>query len=163
MANGGISVSTRRINPGWAKKIAANLKSLAKKEVAVGFPRGGKAASLTYDNGASVLDVAVWNQFGTKDIPARPFMDQGTEAMIADVKGEMAAVARMANRKEVDAGQALKKMGDFGVKSIQLAITDGTYEPNAPSTKRRKKSDKPLIDTGKMRQSVASVVRERTN
>ena len=96
-------------------------------------------------------------------IPARPFMDQGTEAMIADVKGEMEAVAKQANRREVSAMQALKKVGLFGEKSIQEAITDGTYEPNASSTVSRKKSSKPLIDTGKMRQSVASVVRDRTD
>ena len=172
-----------------------------KKEVAVGFPAGGKAASSTYDNGMSVLSVAASNQFGNdidhpggtpymigaggkaifvkKDspgaarlpktkphrikIPARPFMDHATEAMIADVKGEMEAVAKQANRREVSAAQALKKIGLFGEKSIQEAITDGMYEPDAPSTVRRKKSSKPLIDTGKMRQSVASVVRDRTD
>lgn len=201
MAKGGFKITTKQLNPGWAKKIAKNIKGLTKKEVAVGFPAGGKAASLTYDNGMSVLDVAIANQFGAdinhpggtpymigsdgkaifvkKDspdaarlpktkphrikIPARPFMDQGTEAMIADVKGEMEAVAKQANRREVSAEQALKKVGLFGEKSIQEAITDGTYEPNAPSTVRRKKSSKPLIDTGKMRQSVASVVRDRTD
>lgn len=163
MAKGGFKVATRQVNPGWAKKIAKNIKGLAKKEVAVGFPRGGEAASLTYDEGASVLDVAVWNQFGTKHIQARPFMDYGTEAMIADVKGEMEAVAEQANRREISADQALRSIGVFGEKSIQEAITDGMYAPNAPQTVKRKGSSKPLIDTGKMRQSVASVVRDRTD
>lgn len=211
MAKGGFNVTTRQLNPDWARKIAKNLKLLKAKEVAVGFPRGGKAASLTYDNGMSVLDVAVVNQFGAdinhpggtpyikemtgnglssmggaeykvrfvkKDdpraarlpktkphrinIPARPFMDQGTEAMIADVKDEMAEVARMANRREISAAQALKNVGAFGEKSIQEAITDGTYEPNAPSTIRKKGSNKPLQGKrGLLRQSVASVVRGR--
>lgn len=208
----GFSVTTKQLNPGWAKKIAKNIEGLAKKEVAVGFPAGGKAASLTYDNGMSVLDVAASNQFGadidhpggtaylremtsngayagggaeykvrfvknsdpraahlpkTKPhrikIPARPFMDEATEAMIADMRDEMEAVAKMANLREINAEQALKRIGLVGEKSIQEAITDGTYEPNAPSTVRRKKSSKPLIDTGKMRQSVASVVRDRTS
>lgn len=200
MAKGGFKITTRQLNPDWAKKIAKRIKGLTKKVVAIGFPRGGKAASLTYDNGMSVLDVAVVNQFGadidhpggtpymigkdgkavfvSKDspgveglpvtkphkikVPARPFMDQGTEKIIADVKGEMAAVAKQANRNEINADQALAKVGVFGVAAIQEAITDGTYEPNAASTKRRKKSEKPLIDTGKLRQSVASVVRDRT-
>lgn len=212
MASGGFKITTKQTNPGWAKKIAANIKGLASKEVAVGFPVGGKAASVTYDNGMSVLDVAVANQFGadidhpggtayikemagnglssmgsaeyrvrfisnddpraatalrTKPhrikIPARAFMDQGTERLIADVGKDMEAVAKQANRREVNAAQALKKIGVFGEKCIQEAITDGTYEPNAPSTVRRKQSNKPLMDTGKMRQSVASVVRDRTD
>lgn len=200
MANGGFKVTTRQLNPGWAKKIAANIQSLAKKEVAIGFPRGDKAASITYDNGMSVLDVAVVNQFGadidhpggtpymigsdgkaifvkkgspgaaslpkTKPhkirVPARAFMDQGTERIIEDVKGEMASVAKQANRREISAGQALKTIGVFGEKCIQEAITDGTYEPNATATVRRKKSNKPLINSGNMRRSVASVVRDRT-
>ena len=201
MAKSGFRVTTKQLNPGWAKKLAKNIEGLVKKEVAVGFPAGGKAASMTYDNGMSVLDVAIANQFGadinhpggtpymigangkaifvakgspgaarlpkTKPhrirIPARPFMDQATEAIIADVKGEMEAVAKQANRREINAAQALREFGLFGEKCIQEAITDGTYEPNAASTKRRKKSSKPLINTGKMRQSVASVVRGRTD
>ena len=35
---------------------------------------------------------------------------------------------------------------------------EGDFEPNAPSTIRKKKSDKPLIDTGRMRQSVMTVI-----
>lgn len=164
MAKSGFKITARQTNPNWAKKIAKAIGELARKEVAIGFPRGGKAASLTYDNGASVLDVAVWNQFGVPGhIPARPFMDQGTESMIADVKGEMEAVAKQANRREISANQALKKVGLFGEKSIQAAITDGVYEPNALATVKAKGSSKPLIDTSKMRQSVASVVRDRTD
>ena len=201
MAKNGFNITTRQTNPGWAKKLAKNIEGLVKKEVAIGFPAGGKAASSTYDNGASVLEVAVWNQFGadinhpggtpymigadgkaifvakgspgsarlpkTKPhrikIQARPFMDQATEKIIADAKGQMAVVAKQANRREINANQALRKVGLFGEKCIQEAITDGTYEPNAASTKRRKRSSKPLIDTGKLRQSVASVVRDRAD
>ena len=64
MAKGGFKITTRQSNPEWAKKIAKNIKGLTKKEVAVGFPAGGGKASQTYDNGMSVLDVAIVNQFG---------------------------------------------------------------------------------------------------
>ena len=48
-----------------------------------------------------------------------------------------------------------------GVGLVQEKIESGSYEPNAPSTIRKKKSDKPLIDTGRMRQSVKYVIRKK--
>ena len=59
------------------------------------------------------------------------------------------------------AEQSLKQIGVFGVGLVQEKIESGSYEPNAPSTIRKKKSDKPLIDTGKMRQSVKYVIRKK--
>ena len=61
------------------------------------------------------------------------------------------------------AEQALKKVAVVAESAIREAITDGVYEPNAASTKRKKRSSKPLQDKGKLRQAVASVVRERTD
>jgi hypothetical protein len=58
------SVSVKHSDPDWAKKIAARLEALTGKTVVAGFPKGSDKASQTYDNGASVLDVAVWNNFG---------------------------------------------------------------------------------------------------
>ena len=37
---------------------------------------------------------------------------------------------------------------------VQKTIKEGSFVPNAPSTIRKKGSDKPLIDTGRLRQSV---------
>ena len=41
---------------------------------------------------------------------------------------------------------------------VQETIKEGEFSPNAPSTIKKKGSDKPLIDTGHMRQSVMTVV-----
>lgn len=49
------------------------MKELANKEVAAGFPMGTKAASATYDNGQSLIDVAVWNQFGADHPGGQPY------------------------------------------------------------------------------------------
>lgn len=53
----------------------------------------------------------------------------------------------------------LKQVGVYGVKLVQEKIGNGSFVPNAPSTIRRKGSDKPLIDTGRMRQSVKYVIK----
>lgn len=193
-------VSVKQTNPGWAKKIAARVTELANKEVAAGFPRGSKAGSETYDNGASVLDVAIWNQFGadinhpggtpyfiradgmaqfvekgspgstglpkTKPhqikIPARPFIDNAVTRIEQDNSGSGAYIAKQVIDGTMSADAALKQVALVAETAIREAITDDTYEPNAPSTIKRKRSSKPLIDTGKMRQAVTSVVRDRS-
>ena len=49
---------------------------------------------------------------------------------------------------------ALVAQGD-----VQLNIARGNWAPNAKSTIKQKGSSKPLIDTGKMRQSVKGIVK----
>ena len=49
----------------------------------------------------------------------------------------------------------LKKIGVYLKGVVQKEIVDGDYAPNAESTIKRKKSDRPLIDSGYMRQSVS--------
>ncbi len=202
-------VSVKQTNPNWAKEMADRVAGLSGKAVAAGFPQGSKAASTTYDNGMSVLDVAVINQFGatinhpggtpykremknsgvswmgsaehqvrfvkktskgadrlpvTKAhvirIPARPFMDNAVIRLQEDKDEVGAEIARKVINGEIRSDTALKQVRLFAENAIRQAITDDSYVPNAPSTKRKKKSDKPLIDTGKMRQSVTSQVRD---
>lgn len=155
-------VSVKQTNPGWAKDIAKRVTGLANKEVAAGFPHGSEAGSQTYDNGASVLDVAIWNQFGTNRIPARPFIDRAVDRIENDESGSGSYIAKQVIDGKISSGTALKQIGLVAENAIREAITDDMYEPNAPSTIRRKRSSKPLIDTGKMRQAVTSVVRNRS-
>ena len=63
----------------------------------------------------------------------------------------------------VSARGALDVMGLAVTGMIQEQITDGDYVPLAPATIRRKKnnSDKPLIDTGHMFQSVRHVIEDK--
>ncbi len=51
-------------------------------------------------------------------------------------------------------GQSIKKtlnaLGLFGVSLVKAKIIKGPFVPNAPSTIRKKKSSKPLIDKGRL-------------
>lgn len=55
----------------------------------------------------------------------------------------------------------LKEIGIFQKDLIQEKITDGDFAPNAESTIRQKGSSKPLIDSGRMRQSVNYVIQKK--
>ena len=60
-----------------------------------------------------------------------------------------------------EAGEVLKLIGIYQKDLMQQEILDGGFLPNAPGTIRRKGSSKPLIDTGRMRQSVNYVIRKK--
>ena len=63
----------------------------------------------------------------------------------------------------IPAEKILKETGVFQVSLIQEKIENGSYEKNADATIERKGSDKPLIDTGRMRQSVHYVIEKKGN
>lgn len=134
------------------RRLYAELEKMKRMAVKVGY----QAGEATNDDGIDMCDIAMWNELGTEGthpIPARPFLRQS----IDDNGDEIRAFCAQQARKIANGGtaeQALKKIG-IQVKSIvQKTIKDGDFVPNAPSTIRKKGSDKPLIDTGRLRQSV---------
>lgn len=139
--------------PEW-KKFKAALKQLENLEVGVGFLEEDKN-----DEGISLAQIAAINEYGTSTIPARPFLRQSfeqNEDEIRDVCGQ--AIKMVASGVEVN--KALDAIGVKAVGIVQEQIVNGDFTPNAPSTIRKKKSDKPLIDTGQMRQGIHYVKRK---
>ena len=130
------------------EKFFRQIDELQDKEVFVGF-QAGKVAD---DRGVDMAQIAMWNELGTSTAPSRPFLRKSVDENAQQLKSITAGGT---------AEQSLKQIGVFGVGLVQEKIESGSYEPNAPSTIRRKKSDKPLIDTGKMRQSVKYVIRKK--
>jgi hypothetical protein len=51
--------------------------------------------------------------------------------------------------------QSLNRIGLLVVSMVQQKIRKGPFKANAPSTIRQKKSSRPLINTGRMRQSIS--------
>lgn len=136
------------------RRFFAQIEELKKLQVRVGFQRGK-----TEDDGTDLVDVAVWNEVGTDTIPARPFMRQSAD-------GNKAAIEKMckAQLQKIAQGEtaenALKNIGNMQVGFIQDTITKSKTwaEPNAESTKKKKGSDVPLVDTSRMQQSVHFVI-----
>ena len=81
-------------------------------------------------------------------------MDDNEEKIIAFCQAQLAKLCDGTTTAE----KILREIAVFQKGLIQETIVEGDFEPNAPSTIRKKKSDKPLIDTGRMRQSVMTVI-----
>lgn len=144
------------------KKFYQNMKTLKDNEVAIGFQRGKAMHQPKDGQGAAVdmVDIAAFNELGTSTSPARPFLRMSIEENRDKIK---AFIAKKTQEiiKGKSADQALQELGVFGVGLVQEKIASGSFVPNAPSTLRRKSSDRPLIDTGQMRQSVHYVTKRK--
>lgn len=139
---------------GW--QFERMLQELADKEVVIGFQHG----DATEDDGTDICDIAAWNELGTEHIPSRPFLRKSVDENEDKINAFIDAKAgELMNG--IPAEQVLKEIGLFQKSLVQDKITDGNFVNNAESTKRKKGSSHPLIDTGRMRQSVNYWIRQK--
>jgi len=148
----------RHKNPGWTELLITRMKSVAQKEIAVGYPRGSAA----YPDGTLVAQVAYDNIEGN-GCPSRDFMSYADPGIEKDTRPIIKEIVRQNNKGNTAAVTALQEAaGMAGAQAIKNAILEGVYEPNAPITIARKGSDKPLVDTSHMINSTTYVVRGKT-
>lgn len=102
-------------------------------------------------------DVARIQHFGTDKIPARPFLDVAIiKAQDKIVKHVMQVLSQDITSKKVYA-----IMGEQAVIAVQnYILNSGNFLPLSQKTIARKKSSKPLIDTGAMLQAINYEVRK---
>ena len=137
------------------------IKELQNFKIEVGFNEdSGSYPAEEGGESITLANVAAWNEFGSERSPARPFMKQTA----VDYKSKITNHANKALKKAINGGGAeevLNSIGSFTKGKMQLEIKNGDWEPNSPYTIAKKGSDKPLIDTGRMRQSIVYVIKEK--
>lgn len=150
-------------NPRWIEKLKLRLQQAGGKEVAVGYPKGKEGVgNAHYDSGASILQVAIWNNFGTESIPRRAFMELAATTMQPQFKEMLKKAIKRLNAGEIKIETVLKAAGHMGEAEVRKAIDDGGWDPNSPETMARKGSEVPLIDSGDMRKYATHIIRERS-
>lgn len=122
----------------------------SKKVLRVGF-----LETATYANSEGealpVAQVAYWNEYGTENIPPRPFFRK----TIAENSSEWGKqVGQLLKANNYDADAALNKMGEHIKGQLTESILSYEDPPNAPSTIRKKGFNAPLRDTGTMARSI---------
>lgn len=154
---------TKVIDKGW-DKILLLLKRSDGAHVNVGVLSDESTwkkpkKHLTSTEDANLASIAAFNEFGSRSIPPRPFMKQSFDKnrtqvnnFIADQYSEV-----LAGKKTIDG--ALKLVGVFFEGKVKETIANGNFAANDPKTIRKKGSSKPLIDTGRLRQSISHEVK----
>jgi len=159
-----MGIITKDINRGYLEAMEEIAKVKRGPHVKVGFQGSSGDRSHSKNSKASVTEIATYNEFGTVSrkgnphIPARPFVrttiDENLRALLR-INGQL--LFKM-SKGEMTTQRALKILGLKIQALMQKKLTDIKDPPNAPSTIKRKKSSNPLIDTGRLRQSITFVV-----
>jgi hypothetical protein len=143
------------------------MKDLKKMEVRIGIQqkmvsrkRGKKGGKKSSQKDVDLVDIAMWNELGTVRSPSRPFLRDSVDKHTSEIYAMLQRTAKRLAKGE-SAEDALKRIGVYQKGLIRKEIVNGDFAPNAPSTIREKGSDRPLIDTGRMRQSVNYVIQEK--
>lgn len=131
------------------ERLMKDIKGLQKLKVTAGY-QGSSGSNRVEPNGATTAEIATYNEFGTKDIPARPFMRnalKGSESALQAtvdatmqplVEGKMGPVEAMAEYGKTLTGEVHK----------QLATTRAWAKPNAASTIAKKGAQYPPLHAG---------------
>lgn len=143
---------------GW-KKILRNMRKIDAKAVKVGIQDGDK----TFDGKESLAYVASLHEFGSPGgkIPERSFIRTAIDKNERKINNLSDRLALKILDGSVTVRGALDLIGLSVTGMIQEQITDGDYVPLSPATIKKKGSDKPLIDTGHMWQSVRHVIEDK--
>lgn len=103
--------------------------------------------------GSKLVKIAAANEFGTRKIPARSFLRATVDLNVGKYTLLLEQVADKLILG-IPPDQAVGIVGAVAVGDIQRRIRDRIAPPNAAYTIAKKGSDVPLIDTGRLRQSI---------
>lgn len=136
------------------KQLIEQIKASGEKAVYVGFPAEFNEKVDGSDN-FNLASLAAVLEFGNERIPSRPFLRQ----TLAENQEKYTALFVKLFESGVSIEQIYEQIALIAQGDVQQNIVNGKWTANAPSTIKRKKSSKPLIDTGKLRQSVKGIVK----
>lgn len=151
---------TKIKNPNLNEQIKKNLQKLANKKVVCGFPKG-KLNAPHYENGESIIDVAIMNNYGY-GVPRRDFMTPASKRWNESCNQTAEDLGEDLILGKINADATLKKMGEDGAEIIREEIIKLNSPPNSPYTIALKGSDNPLVDSGDMSKAATYELREKT-
>jgi hypothetical protein len=155
------------------KNILAEMKKLGTMCAKVGFPDTGDES-----DGVRIAQYAYWNENGVTstnnvlkkgkvwELPPRPFMSQAVDNNEDQIKITGEKLVGQVSQGKIDAKTAMRLNAENMVNLIKGSIKNGKFKPNSDITIngimgkdgkpfiRGKKSTKPLVDSGLMRDSV---------
>lgn len=149
-----------KVTDNWTpegRQFMKNLRELAELEVRIGYQREQGAGGDTDADGrprADLVDIALWNEFGTEHIPARPFLRDSVDKHMVAINHMLMAQKDALLLHGAMSRKILNDLGLFQQDLIQTEIEQGDFVANADATIGKKGSNKPLIDTGTMKNSV---------
>jgi hypothetical protein len=112
----------------------------------------GRSVKVGIMGEGEVLEYAMYNEFGTSRIPARPFMQTAYDKNEAEMSKYVDFLAQQIIDGKANADRVLRLLGETYQMKVQETIRNAKEwaVPNNPKTIEAKGSSSPLIDTGRM-------------
>ena len=140
-------------------KIEKELDYLKTHTVWVGFV-GGEADKKV--DGVAIYMYANFNEYGTSNIPSRPFFRTALNNNRKYIKEQLKELLGKVATGKITGELALKSIGLEVQGLIQDSIKNGNWEENSDSTIKAKNGiGQPLIDTGSMLRAVSFEIRRK--
>ena len=135
-------------------KIERELRAARKLVALVGIPNDAKRHKDNPNIGLAEIAFIMEKGSTVNNIPPRPFMQQTRIMNEKKVAGLSKKYLSAISTGKMSAMDAIKKLGASYEGAMKRIFIAGAFAPDAPATVRRKKSSRPLIDTGLLRQSI---------
>ena len=135
-------------------KIERELRAARKLVALVGIPSDAKRHEDNPNIGIAEIAFIMEKGSTVNNIPPRPFMKQTRIMNEKKVAGLSKKYLSAISTGKMSAMDAIKKLGASYEGAMKKIFLTGAFAPDAPATARRKKSSRPLIDTGLLRPSI---------
>ena len=134
-------------------KSLKEIEYLAKHQLEMGILAIDKSL-MGEDGKTTILNYAIWNEFGTSDIPARPFMRNAFDSNRGIISNLIQAAPKKVIKGEKSGKEALMEIGETirGLIIQSIATAQAWAVPNDPKTLKIKTKNgqvnntKPLLD-----------------
>lgn len=149
--------------------VLAAIQGLVNRQVLVGIPSAKAERSNEPGEPINNAQLGYIHEFGSPlaNIPARPFLIPGVEMVEDKVTDRLQKAAKAAIKGDSNKVEAeLHAAGLAAQAGARFQLNSGEHEALAPSTlaarrRRGRTGDKPLVDTGQLRNSITYVVRDK--
>ena len=101
-------------------------------------------------DGTPLAQIGFWQEFGTRTIPARPWLSGGAEFIERAALKQMTRIAQRIGRLPSNPKLLLDPLANAVAEGIRSYAMNHAWTPNALSTERRKGFNWPLVETGAM-------------
>lgn len=143
------------------------IAELASKDVLVGIPQDNTGRDAGDPLGNATIGYIQEKGSPVNNIPERPFLVPGVASVSEETSARLKKGAQGALSGDPAAGdRAMGAAGLIAQNAVRGRINSGIDPPLAPSTLRARRArgrtgEKPLIDTGQLRNSITYVVRKK--
>lgn len=147
------------------------VRALTQSEVLIGIPADAPARTPEPGEPTSPTNAMIGYLMErgspANNLPPRPFLVPGVEAIREPALARLKKAGQQALAGDVaQVDKALHAVGLMGQNAVRKKITDGPFTPLAPRTLEQRRArgrsgEKPLIDTGQLRNSLTYVVRRK--